>query len=67
MIWKQFPLTTMLEDLSTEDGKLSALRRIADRGLPDDLLFLIVVAADGVEPWIIRAEAFRFLRDVDLD
>ncbi|GGO42020.1 hypothetical protein GCM10008949_53610 [Deinococcus humi] len=53
--------------MRTEDGKISTLSQLAERGHPDDLSFLIEVSVATSEPWIIRAETFRFLLDTDLE
>lgn len=50
---------------TSEDEKHAALERLAVEGGPQELLFVIQLASDTDEPWLLRAEAFRFLRDAD--
>jgi len=51
--------------IQSEDDILDALPKFLQDPSVDRLKFTVSVIADKSEPWIIRAEACRFIRDIE--
>ncbi|WP_157464951.1 hypothetical protein [Deinococcus apachensis] len=48
-----------------EDSKINALQGFLENQPPESIYFAVAVIGDVSETWIVRAEACRFIRDVE--